>query len=207
MTAHGADLETHPGTVSHPAPPRGPLDRALHWTIAVLVVAQAVVVGLQVIARHVMRQPIPWTEEVARLLLVWLMCVGGISALAHGQHPRVTALVRLFAESRRRAIEQGLRVVLLAFFVCLIVPAWNLTVTSAAEQLPASGLSGAVISAVLPASLLLMCGVLVPISCTVKAGRNGGIVRCWHGRSAPRHSRSRRCSCRCCSMRRRWSCW
>ena len=99
-------------------------------------------VGLQVIARHVMRQPIPWTEEIARLLLVWLMCVGGISALRHGQHPRVTALVRLFAERRRRAVEQGLRVVLLAFFVCLVVPAWRLTVASAAEQLPACGLSG-----------------------------------------------------------------
>ena len=41
--------------------------------------------------------PIPWTEEIARLLLVWLMCVGGIAALRHGQHPRVTALVRLLS--------------------------------------------------------------------------------------------------------------
>jgi C4-dicarboxylate transporter DctM subunit len=161
VTADGADLETHPGIVPHPPPPRGAMNRALNWTISALVIAQAAVVGLQVVARHVMHRPLPWTEEIARLLLVWLMCAGGISALAHGQHPRVTALVRLFAEGRRRAIEQGLRGVLLAFFVCLIVPAWNLTVTSAAEQLPASGLSGAVISAVLPASLLLMCGVLV----------------------------------------------
>ena len=75
-------------------------DRALQWSIAVLVVAQASVVGLQVVARHVLRQPFPWTEEVARLLLVWLMCIGGISALRHGQHPRVTALVRLLSESR-----------------------------------------------------------------------------------------------------------
>src|SRR5438067_10720013 len=33
---------------------------------------------------------IPWTEEIARLLLVWLMCIGGIAALRHMQHPRVT---------------------------------------------------------------------------------------------------------------------
>ena len=50
---------------------------------------------------------------------------------------------------------------LLAFFVCLIVPSWRLTVTSAGERLPASGLSGASMSAVLPLSLLLMCVVLV----------------------------------------------
>ena len=108
-----------------------------------------------------MRQPIPWTEEIARLLLGWLMCVGGIAALRHGQHPRVTALVRLLTDEHRRAVDRGLRLVLLAFFLCLIVPSWKLTVTSAAEQLPASGLSGAAISAVLPACLLLMCAVLV----------------------------------------------
>jgi C4-dicarboxylate transporter DctM subunit len=136
-------------------------DRLLRWSIAALVVGQAAVVGLQVVARHVVRQPFPWTEEIARLLLVWLMCVGGIAALRDGQHPRVTAFVRLFSDTRRAAIDRGLRLVLLGFFVLLVVPAWRLTVASAAERLPASGLSGAAISAVLPAALILMCAVLV----------------------------------------------
>ena len=63
---------------------RAPSDLVLGWSIAMLVVAQAAVVGLQVIGRHVLHQPIPWTEEIARLLLGWLMCVGGIAALGHG---------------------------------------------------------------------------------------------------------------------------
>jgi tripartite ATP-independent transporter DctM subunit len=137
------------------------LDRALRWTIATLVAAQAFVVGLQVVGRLVLHRPIPWTEEVARLLLGWLMCAGGISALRHGQHPRVTALLRLLPDSRRRAVDRGLRLVLLGFFMCLVVPAWRLTVASAGERLPASGLSGAAISAVLPAALLLMCAVVI----------------------------------------------
>lgn len=91
-------------------------------SIAILVVAQAAVVGLQVIGRHALHRPIPWTEEIARLLLVWLMCAGGLAALRHGQHPRVTALVRLLSEARRRAVDRGLRLVLLAFFGCLIDP-------------------------------------------------------------------------------------
>src|SRR4051794_898660 len=77
-------------------------DLALQRVIAILVGSQAAVVGLQVIARHVLRQPIPWTEEIARLLLVWLMCAGGIAAVRHGTHPRVTALVRLLSDHRRR---------------------------------------------------------------------------------------------------------
>lgn len=136
-------------------------DRALQWSIAVLVIAQAAVVGLQVVGRHILRHPLPWTEEIARLLLVWLMCAGGIWALRHGRHPRVTALVRRFTPSRRNAIDRGLRLVLAGFFLCLVVPAWRLTLASAGERLPASGLSGAAISAVLPAALLLMLAVIV----------------------------------------------
>src|SRR4051794_23420092 len=136
-------------------------DRALAFSIAVVVAAQAIVVGLQVIGRHVFRQPIPWTEEIARVLLAWLMCVGGVSALRHRQHPRVTALLRLLPEQRRDAVDRGLRLVLLAFFLVLVVPAWHLTVASAGEQLPASGLSGATISVILPVALLLMSAVVV----------------------------------------------
>ena len=136
-------------------------DAALQWAIAILVVAQAAVVGLQVVGRHVLHRPIPWTEEIARLLLAWLMCVGGIAALRHAQHPRVTALVRLLSESRRQAVDRGLRLVLLAFFGFLIVPAYHLTVSSAGESLPASGISGAWISLILPVALVLMSAVVV----------------------------------------------
>jgi len=135
--------------------------RALEWTTALLVGALAAVVGLQVVGRHLLHTPWPWTEEIARLLLVWLMCLGGIRALSDSEHPRVTALVRLLTPPRRAAVERGLRLVLLAFFLHLVVPSWRLTVSSAGERLPASGLSGAAISLMLPLALVLMCVVLL----------------------------------------------
>jgi C4-dicarboxylate transporter DctM subunit len=136
-------------------------DRTLDCVIAVLVAAQAAVVGLQVVGRHLFRNPLPWTEEIARLLLVWLMCVGGIRALRNSEHPRVTALVRLLSPPRRAAVERGLQMVLLGFFLCLMVPAWRLTVSSAGERLPASGISGALVSTMLPLALLAMSFALV----------------------------------------------
>jgi len=135
--------------------------RALDWTTALLVAALAAVVGVQVVGRHLLHSPWPWTEEIARLLLVWLMCIGGIRALSDSEHPRVTALVRLLTPSRRAAVERGLQLVLLAFFLHLVVPSWRLTLSSAGERLPASGISGAAISVMLPLALVLMCTVLV----------------------------------------------
>ena len=134
---------------------------ALDWAIALLVAAQAAVVGLQVVGRHVLHNPLPWTEEIARLLLVWLMCVGGIRALQESAHPRVTALVRLLRAPQRAAVDRGLQIVLLAFFVCLVVPATRLTLSSAGERLPASGLSGATLSLMLPVALVWMSAMLV----------------------------------------------
>jgi C4-dicarboxylate transporter DctM subunit len=141
-----------------------PLPRVDRWLLgftALLVFAQAAVVGLQVVGRHLFRHPLPWTEEIARLLLVWLMCAGGVLALKHAEHPRVTALVRLLPEARRLAVDRGLRLVLIGLFLSLLAPSWRLTVASLQEELPASGLSGATMSIVLPAALVLMTLVLV----------------------------------------------
>ena len=154
MTTTGADLSVD--ISSHHVEATTVADRLMQGSIAALVVAEAGVVGLQVVGRHVFRHPLPWTEEIARLLLGWLMCAGGLWALRHNRHPRVTVLLRRFSQSQREAIDRGLRLVLAVFFLYLIGPAWKLTVASAAERLPASGISGAATSAVLPAALLFM---------------------------------------------------
>lgn len=148
------------------APPEAarPASRVDGWLLqatAALIFVQASVVGLQVVGRHLLHRPFPWTEEIARLLLVWVMCIGGVFALRHSLHPRVTALTRLFAEPHRLAIDRGLRLVLVGLFLSLLHPSWRLTVASIPEVLPASGLSGATMSVALPVSLVLMTFVLV----------------------------------------------
>lgn len=147
VTSVDADLSA--GIPAHHVVATTRVDRVMQGSIAALVIAEVIVVGLQVIGRHIFRHPFPWTEEIARLLLGWLMCAGGIWALRHNRHPRVTVLLRRFTQSQRQAIDRGLRLVLAVFFLCLVVPAWRLTVASAAERLPASGVSGAAVSAVL----------------------------------------------------------
>lgn len=149
-----------PHTAGAPVP-SSVTDRVLHSANAFLVLSMLAVVALQVVGRHVFHRPIPWTEEIARVLLAWLMCAGGVSAIRHGQHPRVTAFVRRLNPARRDAVDRGLRLVLIGLFLSLLQPAWRLTMASASETLPASGLPGTVMTAVLPAALVLMAAVLV----------------------------------------------
>lgn len=129
-SASGAVLAaTGHGTGSHVLTP---VDRWLLRAVSILIVGLCVAVALQILGRHIFLQPFAWTEEIARLLLVWVMCLGGIVALRHGTHPRVTAVIRRLSDRHRLAVERGLRLVQLLFFLFLIVPAVRLTITSAA---------------------------------------------------------------------------
>lgn len=63
------------------------LDRALATACGVLLAALTVVVTFQVLGRYVPFIPRPlWTEEIARLLLAWLVFVGAAVALRRSEH-------------------------------------------------------------------------------------------------------------------------
>ena len=61
----------------------------LEYLIAALLV---VIVGLaliQVTYRYGLSRPISWVEEVARLLLVWAVCLGAAAAVKNNAHLRI----------------------------------------------------------------------------------------------------------------------
>ena len=169
-------------------------DRALHWTIAVLVVAQAR--GRRAAGRRPSR-PAPSHSldrgdraAAARLVDVRRRHRRAAARAAPARHRARPSVLRT---PRRAAVDRGLRLVLLVFFLGLVVPAWRLTVASAGERLPASGLSGAAISAVLPVALLLMCAGASCSSCgatgwRLARSRVAGLVA-----RRGRRWRSRRC--------------
>ena len=141
--------------------PEGPLraspfERAFVGLTAALVASVVVVVGLQVVSRHLLRSPIPWTEEIARMLLVWSMLVGGVLALARNEHTRVTAVLRLLPSRVARAVETGTGIALVLFLVVLGYQSCLLTWLARSERLPASQLSGAWVTAPMPLAIALM---------------------------------------------------
>ena len=90
------------------------------------------------------------------------MCIGGIAALRHASHPRVTALVRRLPGPRRAAVDRGLRLVLARDFSS----ASSYLHTGSPWPAPANVCRRADCPvpqspAVLPLSLLLMSAVLV----------------------------------------------
>jgi TRAP-type C4-dicarboxylate transport system permease small subunit len=95
------------------------------WVIAGLFAATIVVIAAQVLWRYAFRDALPWTEELARYLFMWITFLGAALAVRDGTHIRVSLLVERLPARWRRYLEVaglGLMVLLMGFLV--VVGAW-----------------------------------------------------------------------------------
>ena len=60
------------------------------------------VVLAQVVFRYVLSHPLPWSEELARYLMVWVACLAASEAYARGNHVGVTLIVNAVRPSLRK---------------------------------------------------------------------------------------------------------
>jgi TRAP-type C4-dicarboxylate transport system permease small subunit len=78
---------------------RGPalfrwLTLAMEHVIAALLVALIISVSANVIGRAVLNHSLPWADELARMLFIWLIFIGAAAAFARYEHIAVDILVR-----------------------------------------------------------------------------------------------------------------
>ncbi len=90
------------------------------WALIVLLALMSVIIFTNVIVRYFTDQSIPWAEEVARHMMIWLTFLGAGPVLRYGGHLAVENL----QDSLPRPLAIALRVViaalLMAFFVFMI---------------------------------------------------------------------------------------
>jgi tripartite ATP-independent transporter DctM subunit len=69
------------------------LGRLVEVPAALLVVGEVLVLLAGVVMRFVFNSPLPWADELASILFLWLANLGAVVALQRGTHMRTTALV------------------------------------------------------------------------------------------------------------------
>lgn len=74
---------------------------AMEAVVFVLVLALVVLIVLQVFTRYVMHAALPWTEEVARMVLVWTVMLGAAIAMERNEHYAITVLSDRFRGAMR----------------------------------------------------------------------------------------------------------
>ena len=125
---------------------------------AVLLLAMIAVTTYQIIARTFMHLSTPWTEEIARVFMIWITFIGGTGMLIKGEHLTVDFLSSMYTPSMKK-IARVLNNVMYSFFSCFLLVSgyWLITHPVIARSLmPAMQISRNWQYAVMPFCMIFM---------------------------------------------------
>jgi TRAP-type transport system small permease protein len=92
----------------------------LEWIAGSLLFVLLLVGALQVTSRYTGLMFVPWTEEVARLLFVWVVWIGAAAAVFRGSHIRFDFLVERLPASVRVGIGTLVSLAVAGFLILLV---------------------------------------------------------------------------------------
>jgi TRAP-type C4-dicarboxylate transport system permease small subunit len=97
---------------------------ALNGAVRVAVIAGfaliAALVMAQIVCRYVLLIPLPWSEEAARYLLVWVSLLAAALAFRDDSHIRLDVLLNRLGPRSRRRVAVVLRMIGLGFAALLL---------------------------------------------------------------------------------------
>ena len=149
------------------------MDKILTAVIAVLLAAIIVLVLVQVVARN-MKMSTPWTEEVAKYLLIWLTFLGAPVVFRRNEHLMVDLLYVRYSPKVRWITRLLFDLFIVAFMVYLTFFGYKLCIHPSTLKFvsPASGIPRVYIYAGLPiGSALMLVYVLYDIWNTIQIMR------------------------------------
>ena len=89
--------------------------RICSWGMVITGVAMTIIILIQIFFRFVIYRPVPWSEEAARYLMIWLGMLGSVVALRKGRHIGVTALVDVLPPRVSRVLVYAVRLSMIGF--------------------------------------------------------------------------------------------
>ena len=86
-----------------------------------LLLLMIITVSWQIIGRVIFKISTPWTEDLAKISLIWFTFIGSIGVLYKAQHLTVDLLLVRYGERMRKAVRIFVDVVIAAFTIMLFV--------------------------------------------------------------------------------------
>ncbi len=132
------------------------LNRAVEIISAGMLVLMVIAIFLQVVFRDLVKSAIPWSEELARYLMVWISFLGASIAVRRKGHIGVEALTRVLSSSGKKCICLLANALSMVFFAGIVLLGYSILNIVGPQLSPAMELSMAV-----PYSAILAGGVLM----------------------------------------------
>jgi TRAP-type transport system small permease protein len=137
------------------------LNAFIKWILILLFFIMVIVVFLQVLFRFVLDQPLAWTEELSRYLLVWITFLGAGYAVSVKAHPSIELLFEKANQAVRKVLLALSTVLVVFFFYQIIVNSFVFIERSMMQTSPALQLPMGMVYMVIPiASILFIINLL-----------------------------------------------
>lgn len=134
------------------------LEKATKFICVTLGGGMAAVVICGVIARYVMKNPIVWTEEISRALMIWTAFLGISIATRRRSHLCITLLVVRLPMPLQRSIKLFTDALTMGFLYILMVYGIRMVETGTAQIETSTGISMSYFFICVP-----LCGLLTMI--------------------------------------------
>jgi len=137
------------------------LTRMVERVLIALSALIAVVVFLQVVFRYLLRQPLFWSEELPRYLLIWMSFLAAALAQKSEAHINITLALAPLPPAWRRAVRILTNLIFLAFLAVLVYSGALVVGITASHRSTALQIPMAAVYLALPVGAVLMSIYLV----------------------------------------------
>jgi TRAP-type C4-dicarboxylate transport system permease small subunit len=143
--------------------------------LVVMSAVMAVTILAQVFLRYVVKASLPWSEELARYLMVWIGLMGASLAMHEGRHVGVTLLTERL-RGRAKTVVTGCALLVVLWFLWLMVSQGTVLVQNIWQQRsPALSLPMVIPYAAIPLGAIFMTVQVLLALC--RLFRGGGEAR------------------------------
>lgn len=112
--------------------------RRISMGLLVLIGAvMSVIVMLQIFFRFVVHVPFPWSEELARYLMIWMGMLGAFVALREGRHIGVSLFVERLPEALGCKVMMFVQVATIVFLAIVARQGFSLAIFNSTQLSPA----------------------------------------------------------------------
>ncbi|GAA6177321.1 TRAP transporter small permease [Sulfitobacter pacificus] len=118
--------------------------------------SMTLIVGANVALRYTTNHSLPWADEAARYLMIWMTFLGAGLALRQGGHVAITNLHDVMHQKRQQILRAAIVGVLLMFFAFMVYVGLQYMERTSFQKTPALRLSFRYIYAAMPVGFCLL---------------------------------------------------
>lgn len=142
------------------------INKSTEWLTCVFLVIMVIIVFMQIISRTFTQSSFPWTEELARYLMIWLTFLGAAFSFQHGAHIGISMFIDKLPKKAAAIVQAIICILCIGLFSVLVVKGYELVGKSANQTSPAMSLPMNYVYWIIPISGVLM--ILNVIDVTIK---------------------------------------